>query len=262
MKVLFLLVFFFFSFGSNAVVKRHDIPPENYVVEKTPEYLIDMPHEGHGVLINSQWIVTVAHTIFYDYVGKDLRVGSKTYEIESVHIHPDYTEPNKNLFKGDLAPLMSFFKSRSDIALIKLTSTVNGVEPINTYTGTSEKGKKITVFGKGATGNGLTGEDPDTKPLRVLNRFQNVVDSAEGKWLAFKFDEPANALSLEGMHGSGDSGGASVVFEKGVPFLVGLSSWQLGHGDISTFKGGLYGTTAYQVRLSNYHAWILDVVGS
>ncbi len=262
MKVLFLLVFFIFSFGSNAVVKRHDIPPENYVVEKTPEYLIDMPHEGHGVLINSQWIVTVAHTIFYDYVGKDLRVGSKTYEIESVHIHPDYTEPNKNLFKGDLAPLMSFFKSRSDIALIKLTSTVNSVEPINIYTGTSEKGKKITVFGKGAKGNGLTGEDPDTKPLRVLNRFQNVVDSAEDKWLAFKFDEPANALPLEGMHGSGDSGGASVVFEKGVPFLVGLSSWQLGHGDISTFKGGLYGTIAYQVRLSNYHAWILGVVGS
>ena len=262
MKVLFLLVFFIFSFGSNAVVKRHDIPPENYVVEKTPEYLIDMPHEGHGVLINSQWIVTVAHTIFYDYVGKDLRVGSKTYEIESVHIHSDYTEPNKNLFKGDLAPLMSFFKSRSDIALIKLTSTVNSVEPINIYTGTSEKGKKITVFGKGAKGNGLTGEDPDTKPLRVLNRFQNVVDSAEDKWLAFKFDEPANALPLEGMHGSGDSGGASVVFEKGVPFLVGLSSWQLGHGDISTFKGGLYGTIAYQVRLSNYHAWILGVVGS
>jgi hypothetical protein len=49
---------------------------------------------------------------------------------------------------------------------------------------------------------------------------------------------------------------------EGVPFLVGLSSWQLGHGDISTFKGGLYGTTAYQVRLSNYHAWILGVLGS
>ena len=262
MKILFLLSIIFFSTYSNAVVKRHDIPPENYVVEKTPEYLIDMPHEGHGVLINSQWIVTVAHTIFYDYVGKDLLIGTKIYEIESVHIHPDYTQPNKDLLKGDLAPLMSFFKSRSDIALIKLSSKVSGVNPIKIYKGKSEKGKTITVFGKGAKGNGLTGEDPDTKPLRVLNRFQNVVDSAEDKWLAFKFDEPANALPLEGMHGSGDSGGATVVFEKGVPFLVGLSSWQLGHGDISTFKGGLYGTIAYQVRLSNYHAWILGVVGS
>jgi hypothetical protein len=262
MKVLFLLFFFFFSICSSAVVKRHDIPSEKYIVENAPEYLIDMPHEGHGVLINSQWIVTVAHTIFYDYVGKDLRVGSKTYEIESVHIHPDYSEPDKNLLEGDLAPLMNFFKSRSDIALIKLTSTVSDVEPINIYTGKSEKGRTITVYGKGATGNGLTGEDPQTKSLRVMNQFQNVVESAEGSWLAFKFDEPANALPLEGMHGSGDSGGASVIFQEGVPFLVGLSSWQLAYGDISTFKGGLYGTTAYQVRVSNYHDWILCVVGS
>tara|TARA_R110000737_G_scaffold251518_1_gene260972 strand:- start:413 stop:1201 length:789 start_codon:yes stop_codon:yes gene_type:complete len=262
MKALFLLPLIFFAIGSNAVVKRHDIPPENYVIEKAPEYLIDMPHEGHGVLISSQWIVTVAHTIFYNYVGKDILIGSKNYEIESVHIHPDYTQPNKDLLKGDLAPLMSFFKSRSDIALIKLTSIVSGVAPINIYAGKSEKDKTITVYGKGATGNGLTGEDPDTKSLRVMNQFQNIVESAEGNWLAFKFDEPENALVLEGMHGSGDSGGASVVFIKGVPFLVGLSSWQLGHGDISSFKGGLYGTTAYQVRVSNYHDWILAVLGS
>lgn len=262
MKVLFLLSLIFFSTISNAVVKRHDIPPENYVIEKAPEYIIDMPHEGHGVLINSQWILTVAHTIFYDYVGKDLIVGSKVYEIENVYIHPNYTQPNKNLLKGDLEPLMSFFKSRSDIALIKLTSPVNGIEPISMYTGKSEKDKIITVYGKGATGNGLTGEDPDTKSLRVMNQFQNVVESAEGNWLAFKFDEPANALSLEGMHGSGDSGGASVVFQDGVPFLIGLSSWQLGHGDISSFKGGLYGTTAYQVRVSNYNDWILGVLGN
>ncbi|MFT5840564.1 MAG: hypothetical protein ACI9UT_003077 [Flavobacteriales bacterium] len=55
-----------------------------------------------------------------------------------------------------------------------------------------------------------------------MNQFQNVVERATGNWLSFKFDEPKNALSLEGIHGSGDSGGASVVFQDGVPFLVGL----------------------------------------
>lgn len=93
-----------------------------------------------------------------------------------------------------------------------------------------------------------------------MHKFQNVIESAEGNWLAFTFNPPAEALSLEGMHGSGDSGGASVIFQEGSPFLVGLSSWQLGHGDISTFKGGLYGTTAYQVRVSNYQDWILKVL--
>ncbi|WP_065188641.1 trypsin-like serine protease [Shewanella woodyi] len=261
MKFWLFLFFCFYSLAGNAVVKRHDIPPEDYVLNKIPAYLIDMPHEGHGVLINSQWVVTVAHTIFYDYIGKKLIVGSKGYEIESVHIHPDYTQPHKGLLKGDLAPLMSFFKSRSDIALIKLTSRINDVEPINMYAGSSEKGKTITVYGRGATGNGLTGEDPDTKSLRVMNQFQNIVESAEGNWLVFKFDEPANALPLEGMHGSGDSGGAAVIFQQGVPYLIGLSSWQLGHGDIASFQGGLYGTTAYQVRGSNYQGWISSVLG-
>jgi hypothetical protein len=46
------------------------------------------------------------------------------------------------------------------------------------------------------------------------------------------------------MHGSGDSGGASVIFQNGIPILVGLSSWQFARGDISSFKGGLYGTIA------------------
>ncbi|WP_442871887.1 helix-turn-helix domain-containing protein [Colwellia sp. 75C3] len=64
----------------------------------------------------------------------------------------------------------------------------------------------------------------------------------------------------------GDVSGLSLrtiqrIENTGVAFLVGLSSWQLGYGDISTFKGGLYGTTAYQVRLSNYHVWILGVLG-
>jgi hypothetical protein len=65
LKILFLLsLFSILPAGSHAVVKRHALPPENYAIVKAPEYLIDMPHEGHGVLINSQWIVTVAHTIF------------------------------------------------------------------------------------------------------------------------------------------------------------------------------------------------------
>ena len=32
--------------------------------------------------------------------------------------------------------------------------------------------KTVTVYGKGATGNGLAGEDPETKSLRLMNHFQ------------------------------------------------------------------------------------------
>lgn len=262
LKAAFFLLLCLFSTGGLAVVKRHDVPPENYILHEAPGYLIDMPHEGHGVLIDQQWIVTVAHTIFYDYVGKQLKIGSNLYPIEKVYIHPEFEEPNESLLKGDLAPLMNFLKARSDIALIKLSGPVCDVKPISLYAGTKEQGKVITVFGKGAMGDGLNGEDLETKSLQSLNTFQNIVETVEPNWLAFKFDKPPNGLPLEGMHGSGDSGGASVIDQDGTPFLVGLSSWQLAYGDISAFRGGLYGTTAYQVRISSYRNWIMRILNS
>ncbi|MCW8093086.1 trypsin-like serine protease [Alteromonas sp. ASW11-130] len=262
MKFLLFFIFAFCSVATNAVVVRHDIPVDDYHVDNMPEYVIELPHEGLGVLIDSQWVVTVAHTVFYDYTGLKLNIGAEFYGIEEVKLHPHYKRPNKDLLSGDLAPLMRLLKSSSDIALIKLSKPVLGVHPISLYANSDEKGEVITVFGNGATGNGLLGEDLNTKSLHQARKFQNIVESAEGNWLTFKFDLPASALPLEGMQGSGDSGGASIIYHDGIPFLVGLSSWQLATGDISNFKGGLYGTTAYQTRISSYYDWIMSIVGS
>ncbi|WP_218313341.1 trypsin-like serine protease [Alteromonas antoniana] len=262
MRFFILLALACCCIESKAVVMRHDISVERYHVEKMPDYIIDLPHEGHGALIAKQWIVTVAHTIFYDYTGAILNIGSQEYQVEKVYIHPNYLKPRKEILSGDMMPLMQVLKSSSDIALIKISKPVSNVIPISLYSKSDEKGKILTVFGKGATGNGLIGENLDTKALHQPNRFQNVVESANGKWLSFKFDSPHNALPLEGMQGSGDSGGASIIYQNGIPYLAGLSSWQFATGDMSTFKGGLYGTTAYQTRISNYYNWIKGVVGS
>ncbi|ACV26452.1 trypsin-like serine protease [Kangiella koreensis] len=264
MKLIIFLIFVLLTSSqySFAVIKRHDIPAKNYEVAKPPEYLVDMPHEGHGVLIAPRWIVTVAHTIFYDYTGKTIKVGNKDYEIAKVVIHSGYTKPDESLFKGDSKPLMDFFKKRDDIALIKLSSNVDDITPIKLYEDTNEQGKTITVYGRGATGNGLVGELAETKKLRSMNSFQNIIEESEGNWLSYKFDSPPNALDLEGMHGSGDSGGSSVIIKKNRIYLVGLSSWQSWDGELSLFKGGLYENNAYQVRISSYYKWIHSVIKS
>lgn len=256
MKTLIFLLLIIFSQYSFAVVKRHDVSEKNYEVTNTPEYLINMPHEGHGVLITPEWIVTVAHVIFYDYKGKKIKVGNTDYQISKVIVHPDYTQPDKSLFKGDAKPLMDFFKNRSDIALIKLSSRVSDVTPIELYGSTDERGKIVTVYGQGATGDGLVGEIAETKPLKTLKLFQNIIENSDANWLSYKFDNPSSALALEGMHGSGDSGGSSIIYKNDTPYLVGLSSWQFWSGDISLFKGGLYGSIGYQVRISSYKKWI------
>lgn len=260
MKVTFYLFVMLFTASSFAVVKRHDIPAHHYKLDKAPTYLIDMPYEGHGVLIAPQWIVTVAHTIFYDYVGKKIQLGNQTLEITQVHIHPEYIEPDKSLFTGDAAPLIQVLNSRSDIALLKLSEPVETLIPIEIYPHTNEQGKEIIVFGRGATGNGKTGEDVETKFTGQLHHFQNIVENTDRNWLSYTFDAPSTALPLEGMHGAGDSGGASVIVENNQAYLVGLSSWQTWQGDLASFKGGLYGATAYQVRISSYLDWINQVL--
>ena len=84
-KIILLITLLIFSQSSYSIVKRHDISPEQYNVKVPPGYLIDMPHEGHGVLIAPNWIVTVSHVIFYDYTGKSITIGNKVYKIPSLN---------------------------------------------------------------------------------------------------------------------------------------------------------------------------------
>lgn len=244
-----------------AVVKRHDVSETGYAVEDRPPYLVNMPHEGHGVLIHSQWIVTVAHTIFYDYVGKTLEIAGAPYTIDKVIVHPGYVNIPAELTAGNTQPLMNRLQQRHDIALIKLTSSVaSGVQPLPVYSGSCPLGEVVLVYGAGAKGNGLTGEDLSSKSHRILERFENTINHCYEQWLTFTFDAPPAALPLEGALGSGDSGGPVIVNQQGAPHLAGLSSWQYWLGDIADFKGGLYGRQIYLVRITHYLDWIAQTL--
>ncbi|SDE02818.1 trypsin-like serine protease [Kordiimonas lacus] len=242
---------------ANAEVRRHDKPAEAYQPEEAPGYLVDMRHEGSGILVAPNWVLSVAHNIFYDYHGKTLTIGDKDYVIQKLVFHPNWQEMPPELGQGDAAPLMTFLAGRTDLVLIKLSESVEGPEPIAIYNGNDEVAHEITVYGKGAKGDGITGEQMETKPARRLGYFRNVVDKADESWLYFDFDRPgADALELEGTTGSGDSGGPSVVVIDGKPYAFGLSSWRWYEGDLANFKGGVYGMTSVQQRLSRYRDWI------
>ena len=60
-----------------AIVMRHDTEDVQYQLTEPPAYLVDLPHEGHGVLIHPRWVVTVAHSIFYDYRGLQLDIANQ-----------------------------------------------------------------------------------------------------------------------------------------------------------------------------------------
>jgi tetratricopeptide (TPR) repeat protein len=263
MKLLCLTVALVsYSSVSYGVVKRHDVNGKLYEVSQPPRFVIDMPGDGHGVLIGSRWVVTAAHTTSLYDRGETLRIGNIDYQIDKVVIHPGDTSAPSHLNKGDAKPLIDFLKRDKDIALLKLTSDVIGVEPIQLYRGANEQGKIVTGYGKGATGNGLTGAQMETKGSGVMNQFNNVINKVSDHWLFYQFDNSSNALPLEGMSGSGDSGGPGIIVENNIPYLAGLLSWHTYEGDMSNYKAALYGQSGAMVRISGYKDWIQHEMNS
>lgn len=245
-----------------SIVTKHDVNKDKYLAKSFPEFLIDMPGEGHGVLIKPNWIVTVAHLIFSDYTGKEIVIHGKKFTIEKVIIHHNAKKPNRSLFEGDAKPLMDFMKTTSDVALIKLTEDVSHVQPIALYSDSDELGKEIVAYGRGSTGDGKQGSIFETKRQKVLRTMTNRVDLVEVNWISITLDDNKNALELEGIDGSGDSGGPLIIEKNGKQYLAGLFSWDYVEGDLKSFKHGLYGGKSYQVRISNYINWLNETIKS
>ena len=61
MTRLCLLALLVMSFSSSAIVIRHDVEDAKYRIPASEfPALVDMPGEGHGVLIAPQWVITVS----------------------------------------------------------------------------------------------------------------------------------------------------------------------------------------------------------
>ena len=247
---------------SNAVVIRHDVPDSKYLVPagEIPA-LVDLPSEGHGVLISSQWVVTVAHAV-RNGMPTQVFVLGRARKVAKMVVYPGFKYPTDGQLKmtGDAAPLMATFAALDDIALLKLEQPIDNVNPVPLYKGNGEQGALVRIYGKGATGNGLVGQYPNSPHRGQLRRAYNYVTSADGKWLGYRFDEGAQGHPLEGMLGDGDSGGPVLMKVNGADELVGLSDRKAWTGDLAGFRPGIYGMYSYQVRISHFAPWIESVI--
>ncbi|WP_454259360.1 trypsin-like serine protease, partial [Pseudoxanthomonas mexicana] len=140
---------------------------------------------------------------------------------------------------------------------LQLAEPVDGIQPVAIYAGDT-MGKVVRIVGKGATGTGARGHDPQGPNRTELRHAFNTITRAEGRWLEYVFDAPPSALQLEGMAGNGDSGGPMLVGVNGHWELAGLTSWKRVDGNPATFRPGIYGQISYGVRLGHYIDWIDD----
>lgn len=246
---------------ASAVVVRHDVGGARYRVpaEEFPA-LADLPGEGHAVLIAPRWLVTAAHAVQWQPV-QQVMLNGKPRPVERLVFHPGYRKLPQGLTQGDAAPAMAFLAATDDIALIELAEPVADVEPVALYRGENELGQRVKLYGKGAGGNGIHGQDLEHGNRTVLRRAFNTVSSVDERWLGYRFDADGAAQALEGMPGNGDSGGPVLIEAQGQWQLAGLASWKHWQGELEDFRGGMYGQTSYQVRLSRYAQWIEEVMG-
>ena len=251
---------------AGAIVIRHDVDDARYRVPAAEfPALVDMPGEGHGVLIAPQWIVTAAHTLPLHSVLDQVTLNGQPRKVQRVVTHPGYKTLPQSLIDpamatGEAMLIVVFLANIDDIALIQLVEPVTDVMPVRMYEGTDEVGQLAKLLGKGATGNGAEGHDPKGPNRTELRRAYNRVTSAYDRWFCYVFDEPSAAEPLEGVLGNGDSGGPVLIEQNGEWRLAGQGAWKVVQGNVLTARPGRYGQVTCNVRLSHYRDWMEQVM--
>jgi hypothetical protein len=233
-----------FSSPAQAIIRRHDVADNRYIVE-AEDYpaLVDLlaPGDCIATLISPSWLITAAHCAELFRLPATLTIGGQSMGVDSVKLPSTWQD------------------DRDDIALIKLSSPVGNVDPIGVYRGSDEIGKQVWFIGRGDTNTGLNGQSGAAVDGKT-RKASNTIIAADSWWIEFIFNSPTDTevTDLEGISGDGDSGGPALIeTEEGLQ-IVGLSSYQ----DEGNNSLGTYGVHEFYTRVSKYEIWMNETMNA
>jgi hypothetical protein len=208
-------------------------------------------YSGSGTLIAPNVVLTAAH-ITIPARQLSFSINGATVSGRQWVSHPGW---NGNLDLGN------------DIGIVFLDRPVRNATPAVLNRNRNELGQRASIVGFGGTGTGLMGEQRYDGLARM---HRNTVDFIEnGKILVTDFDAPGSPrystlgsstpLDLEGLVGSGDSGGG-LFMNFGSWVLAGVTSYGQQGLQSNPFQWSDYGDLAGFTRVSSHLNWIDSVL--
>ena len=257
---LLISVFLASSQLATAGVIRHDINIDNYVsllnsnstYESVGKLLINGTSDwASAVNIGNGYVLTAAHAVSGDIDSLSLMIGGSTYNV--VDIDNDVL----------IHSWTGATSAGNDIALVRFQNGLDDATTAKLWNGDSLEGEVVTNVGFGKTGNGQTGVNQSSSVIKLAG--QNVINYYGPSSLGWSdnimfqsFDGPdSNALDLEYLTTSGDSGGGVFFEQNGETYLAGIHSFVNSSGGVT----GIYGTSSGATSIDAYRDWIYSTTG-